>query len=90
MEDFYFSVPLFVLLVSCFVAVDFVFIISWPFCCYVLLSLSFSSSLFVFFLSEVFILMWVGLGMIFCWSENKFSCFGFVCKYWSVGMDVWL
>ena len=29
-------------------------------------------------LRTVFISMWVGLGLIFCWSENNFSYFGAV------------
>lgn len=32
----------------------------------------------IFILSTVFISMWVGLGLIFCWSENNFSYFGAV------------
>ena len=32
--------------------------------------------------------MWVGLGLIFRWSENKFSYFGVAYKYLRVGMEV--
>ena len=48
----------------CFVAVDFVFSLNWPF--FVLLGLSFFFlPLFVYF-TTVFISLWVGLGFIFC------------------------
>ena len=32
--------------------------------------------------------MWVGLGLIFHWSENKFSYFGIAYKYLRVGIEV--
>ena len=46
----------------------------------------FFSSLFI--LCAVFISLWVGLGLIFCWSENKISYFGVVYKFLSVGMEL--
>ena len=46
----------------------------------------FSPSLFI--LCAVFISLWVGLGLIFRWSENKISYFGVVYKFLSVGMEL--
>ena len=77
----------------CFVAVDFVFIFYWPIFCYVLLSFSFCFLLLVFFsslfiLRAVFISLWVGLGLIFRWSESKISYFGIVYKFLIAGMEL--
>ena len=44
--------------------------------------------LFFFILSAIFISLWVGLGLIFCWSENKICYFAVVCKYLRVGMEL--
>ena len=68
-----------------FVAVDSVFIFCWPIFCCVVLSLSF---LFLFILSAVFISLWVGLDLNFCWSENKISYFGAAYKYLSRGIEL--
>ena len=53
------------------------------FCSCVLLSLSF----FPFWHGD-FISLWVGLGLIFRWSENKISYLGAVYKFLNVGMDL--
>ena len=56
-------------------------------CVCVLLSLSFFfPSLFI--LCAVFILLQVGLGLIFHWLETKISYFGDVYKFLSVGMEL--
>ena len=56
-------------------------------CVCVLLSLSFFfPSLFI--LCAVFILLPVGLGLIFHWLETKISYFGDVYKFLSVGMEL--
>ena len=48
---------------------------------------AFKFLLFIF-LSAVFISLWLGLGLIFSWSENKISYFGVVYKSLSVGMEL--
>ena len=53
------------------------------FCCCVLLSLSFFS-----FSQGDFISLWVGLGLIFRWLENKICYLGAVYKFLNVGMDL--
>ena len=75
-----------------FFPVDFVFVFCRSICCCVLLSLSCCSCccfflLFVFFKCS-FHFSVSGLGLIFCWWENKFSYFGVVYKYLSVGMEM--
>ena len=77
-----------------FFPVDFVFVFCRSICCCVLLSLScccccccFFFLLFVFFKCS-FHFSVSGLGLIFCWWENKFSYFGVVYKYLSVGMEM--
>ena len=53
------------------------------FCSCVLLRLSFFP-----FWHRDFISLWVGLGLIFRWSENKISYLGAVYKFLNVGMDL--
>ena len=53
------------------------------FCSCVLLRLSFFP-----FWHRDFIWLWVGLGLIFRWSENKISYLGAVYKFLNVGMDL--
>ena len=53
------------------------------FCSCVLLSLSFFS-----FWHRDFISLWVGLSLIFRWSENKISYLGVVYKFLNEGMDL--
>ena len=62
----------------------FYFLLAYFWLC--VLSLSFFPSLFI--LSTVFISLWVGLGLIFHWSENKISYFGVVYKFFSVAMEL--
>ena len=42
----------------------------------------------LFILGTIFISLWVGLGLIFCWSENKICYFAVVWKYLRVGMEL--
>ena len=53
------------------------------FCSCVLLSLSFFS-----FWHGDFISLWMGLGLMFRWSESKISYLGVVYKFLNVGMDL--
>ena len=57
--------------------------------CCVILSLSFFCFFFsLFILRIIFISLGMGLGLIFCWSENKICYFAVVCKYLRVGMEL--
>ena len=67
-----------------FVAVDFVFIFVGLFFVVCFFKFVF---FFIFILRAAFISLWVGLGLIFCWSENQISYFGVACKYLSMGME---
>ena len=89
----FFSFPFFPLFVLLLLPVDFVFVflpIYLLLCAFnfvlLLLLLLFFCCLFI--LSAVFISVCVGLGLIFCWWEKKFSYFGVVYKYLSVGMEM--
>ena len=62
----------------------FCFYFCWPFYCCLLLSFSFLP----LYLSAVFISVWVELGLIFHWSENRISYFRVIYKYLSMGMEL--
>ena len=80
---FFFSPLCLFLWLVCFVAANFVFIFYWP----ILFLCAFT---FVFFSlwHRDFISLWVRLGLIFRWSENKISYLGAVYKFLNVGMDL--